>query len=133
MEGNSINVSKWAETVQTVLNVRPKTLYNYKRLYAKHIDPTIDQSDLDSVDIVALQRKLIELPAQTSRRTLMVPRVIQREVVRYSKTKSNTMAILKAPTIQITQKKFLTWEEQMRETGVDTTVKSDFSIARTSL
>lgn len=104
-------VSKWAETVWTVLNVRPKTLYDYKRLYVKHLDPIIGQSELDKVDVVALQRKLIELPAQTSRHTLMVLRVLWREAIKYGVTKINTVANLKAPTIQFKDKKFLTWEE----------------------
>lgn len=104
-------VSNWAETVWTVLNVRPKTLYDYKRLYAKHLDPIIGQSELDAVDVVLLQRKLIELPAQTSRHTLMVLRVLWREAIKYGETKTNLVANLKAPTIQFKEKKFLTWDE----------------------
>lgn len=104
-------VKNWAETVWTVLNVRPKTLYDYKRLYIKHIDPIIGQSELDAIDVVALQRKLIELPAQTSRHTLMVLRVLWREAMKYGKTKTNIVAHLKAPTIQFQEKRFLTWEE----------------------
>jgi len=104
-------VRDWAETVWTILNVRPKTLYDYKRLYIKHLDPIIGQSELDAVDVVSLQRKLIELPAQTSRHTLMVLRVLWREAVKYGETKTNSVANLKAPTIQFKEKKFLTWEE----------------------
>ena len=104
-------VSKWAEIVWTVLNVRPKTLYDYKRLYIKHIDPIVGQSHLDSVDLVALQRKLVELPPQTSRHTLMVLRVLWREGIKYGETKTNAVANLKAPTIQFKEKKFLTWDE----------------------
>ena len=104
-------VNKWAETVWTVLNVRPKTLYDYKRLYIKHIDPIVGQSDLDSVDLVALKRKLVELPTQTSRHTLMVLRVLWREAIKYGETKTNAVANLKAPTIQFKEKKFLTWDE----------------------
>jgi integrase len=106
-----MNVSEWAKTVWTVLNVRPKTLYDYKRLYIKHLDPIIGQSDLESVDLVALQRKLVELPPQTSRHTLMVLRVLWREAIKYSETKTNPIANLKAPTIQFKEKKFLTWDE----------------------
>lgn len=104
-------VSKWAETVWTVLNVRPKTLYDYKRLYIKHLDPIIGQSDLDSVDLVSLQRRLVELPPQTSRHTLMVLRVLWREAIKYGESKTNVVANLKAPTIQFKEKKFLTWDE----------------------
>ena len=111
MEGFPMIINEWAETVWTVLNVRPKTLYDYKRLYIKHLDPIIGQSELDSVDVVALQRKLIELPAQTSRHTLMVLRVLWREGIKYGETRINTVASLRAPTIQFKEKKFLTWEE----------------------
>ena len=104
-------VSEWAKTVWTVLNVRPKTLYDYKRLYIKHLDPIIGQSDLESVDLVALQRKLVELPPQTSRHTLMVLRVLWREAIKYGKTKTNAIGNLKAPTIQFKEKKFFTWNE----------------------
>ena len=61
MEGMRMIVSEWVKTVWTVLNVRPKTLYDYKRLYIRHLDPIIGQSDLDNVDLIALQRKLVEL------------------------------------------------------------------------
>ena len=111
MEGTQMNVSEWAKTVWTVLNVRPKTLYDYKRLYLKHIDPIIGQSNLENIDLVALQRKLVELPPQTSRHTLMVLRVLWREAIKYGEVKSNVVANLKAPTIQFREKKFLTWEE----------------------
>ena len=111
MEGMRMIVSEWAKTVWTVLNVRPKTLYDYKRLYIKHLDPIIGQSDLESVDLVVLQRKLVELPPQTSRHTLMVLRVLWREAIKYNETKTNPVANLKAPTIHFKEKKFLTWDE----------------------
>jgi integrase len=111
MEGIRMIVREWAETVWTVLNLRPKTLYDYKRLYIKHLDPIIGQSYLDEVDLVSLQRKLVELPPQTSRHTLMVLRVLWREGIKYGVTQTNSVANLKAPTIQFKEKKFLTWEE----------------------
>jgi integrase len=93
------------------LNVRPKTLYDYKRLYIRHLEPIIGQNELSAVDVVALQRKLIELPAQTSRHTLMVLKVLWREAIKYGETTTNPVANLKAPTIQFKEKKFLTWDE----------------------
>jgi integrase len=111
MEGIRMIVSEWANTVWSVLNVRPKTLYDYKRLYVKHLDPIIGQSELDAVDLVSLQRKLVELPAQTSRHTLMVLRVLWREGIKYGVTKTNSVSNLKAPTVQFKERKFLTWEE----------------------
>jgi integrase len=111
MKGTEMKVSEWAETVWTILNVRPKTLYDYQRLYIKHIDPVIGQSTLDSIDLVSLQRKLIELPPQTSRHTLMVLKVFWREAIKYGITNTNSIENLKAPTIQFKEKKFLTWSE----------------------
>ena len=57
-----MNVNEWAETVWTLLNVRPKTLYDYKRLYIRHLEPLIGSSTLENVDVVSLQRKFVELP-----------------------------------------------------------------------
>jgi integrase len=75
------------------------------------LDPIIGQSSLDHVDLVALQRKLVELPPQTSRHTLMVLRVLWREAIKYGETNANIVGNLRAPTIQFKEKKFLTWEE----------------------
>lgn len=104
-------VSEWAETVWTVLNVRPKTLYDYKRLNIKHIDPIIGTSDLSKIDLISLQRKLIELSPQTARHTLMVIKVLWREALKYGITETNSIINLKSPRIQFTEKKFLVWEE----------------------
>lgn len=104
-------VNKWGEIVWTVLNVRPKTLYDHKRLYIKHINPIVSQSDLDGVDLVVLQRKLVELPPQTSRHILMVVRVLWREAMNYGETKTNSIANLKAPNIQFKEKNFFAWDE----------------------
>ncbi len=104
-------VNEWVTTVWTLLNVRPKTLYDYKRLYLKHIEPIIGLSELDEIDVVTLQRKLIELRPQTARHTLMVIKVIWREALKYGITNINRTTSLKTPSIQFKEKKFLTWEE----------------------
>ena len=104
-------VNKWGEIVWTVLNVRPKTLYDHKRLYIKHINTIVSQSDLDGVDLVVLQSKLVELPPQTSRHILMVVRVLWREAMNYGETKTNSIANLKAPNIQFKEKNLFAWGE----------------------
>ncbi len=42
-------VDQWVETVWTVLNVREKTLRDYKHLYKNHLKPVIGLLEMDSV------------------------------------------------------------------------------------
>lgn len=104
-------VNEWADTVWNVLNVRPKTLQDYKRLYKRHLEPVIGQMSLEEVDAVVLQRKLISLPPQTARHCLMLVKTIYREAKLYKVTTSNPADGLRTAPIQIADKKFLPWEE----------------------
>ena len=104
-------VNEWVITLWTVLNVRPKTLSNYKHLYKLHLEPVIGSLELDEVPPVVIQRLLLSLPPQTSRHALMLVKTIYREARLYEKTKANPAVGLKTPTIQISDRKFLTWDE----------------------
>ena len=104
-------VNEWVETVWKVLQVRPRTIHDYKRLYKRHLSPIIGLIDLDQVNPQILQRKLLSLPPQTARHTLMLAKTIWREAENYGVTTVNPLGKLKTPQIQVTQKKFLTWEE----------------------
>jgi integrase len=104
-------VNEWVETVWNVVQVRPKTLHDYKRLYKRHLMPVIGSMDLDEVDVVGLQRKLLSLPPQTARHCLMLVKTIYREAKLYKVSSSNPAEGLRTAPIQITDKKFLTWEE----------------------
>ena len=106
-----MTVSEWANTVWTLLNVRPKTLYDYKRLYLRHLDPIIGNCEIDSIDVLAVQKKLLDLQPQTARHTLMVLKVIWREALKYEITNLNRIAQLRTPSIQVKDRKFLKWEE----------------------
>ena len=104
-------VDEWVETVWTVLNVREKTLKDYKHLYKSHLKPVIGLLEIDSVSSKDLQVKLLSLPPQTARHTLMLAKTIWREAENYGVTTHNPLTKLKTAPIQITPKKFLTWEE----------------------
>ena len=52
-------VDEWVETVWTVLNVREKTLKDYKHLYKSHLKPVIWLLEIDSVSSKDLQVKLL--------------------------------------------------------------------------
>lgn len=104
-------VNEWVETVWTVLNVREKTLRDYKHLYKSHLKPVIGLLEIDSVSSKDLQVKLLSLPPQTARHTLMLAKTIWREAENYGVTTHNPLTKLRTAPIQITPKKFLTWEE----------------------
>jgi integrase len=104
-------VDEWVETVWTVLNVREKTLKDYKHLYKSHLKPVIGLLEIDSVSSKDLQVKLLSLPPQTARHTLMLAKTIWREAENYGVTTHNPLTKLRTAPIQITPKKFLTWEE----------------------
>ena len=104
-------VDEWVETVWTVLNVREKTLKDYKHLYKSHLKPVIGLLEIDSVSSKDLQVKLLSLPPQTARHTLMLAKTIWREAENYGVATNNPLRKLRTAPIQVTPKKFLTWEE----------------------
>ena len=104
-------VNEWVETLWTVLNVRPKTLQNYKHQYGRYLKDVMGSYELDLVKPVELQQCLLALPPQTSRHCLMLIKTIYREASLYGHTKANPSTGLKTPQIQLSEKKFLTWDE----------------------
>jgi integrase len=104
-------VSEWIVSFWKVLNVKPKTLYDYQGLYRRHLEPSIGNVELDKVDPIILQRLLLDLPPQTARHTLMLAKSIYREAHLYKTATSNPTLGLRTPTIQMKPKKFLTWDE----------------------
>lgn len=104
-------VNEWVEILWGVLNVRPKTLLNYKHQYGKYLEPVMGSVELDKVEPVVIQRCLLSLPPQTSRHCLMLIKTIYREAALYGQSTINPSLGLKTPAIQLSEKKFLTWEE----------------------
>jgi integrase len=111
MGGITMLVNDWVEILWGVLNVRPKTLQNYKHQYGKYLEPVMGSVELDKVEPVEIQRCLLSLPPQTSRHCLMLVKTIYREAALYGQSTCNPALGLKTPTIQLSEKKFLTWEE----------------------
>ena len=104
-------VDEWVEQVWQVLTIRKKTLQDYKGLYRRHLQPVVGHMEIDSVASKDLQIKLISLPPQTARHVLMVAKTIWREAENYGVASNNPLRKLRTPPIQVTPKKFLTWEE----------------------
>ena len=104
-------VNEWVDSFWPVLSVRPKTLHDYKRLYRRHLEPVIGAYEIDAVPPMVLQQKLLTLPPQTSRHCLMLVKTIYREAKLYGVCVVNPADGLRTPKIQISDKKFLTWDE----------------------
>jgi len=104
-------VDVWAETFWTVLNVRKKTLFDYKALYRRHLQPVIGQLELNDVPSVEIQKVLLGLTPQTAKHTLMVLKSMYREALLYKVANTNPTNGLKTTPIRFQPKKFLTWEE----------------------
>ena len=104
-------VDEWVETLWSVLNVREKTIRDYKHLYYRHLQAVIGKAEMDLIDTKSLQVKLLSLPPQTARHTLMLAKTIWREAQNYGVASHNPLQKIRTAPIQIAPKKFLTWEE----------------------
>ena len=104
-------VDEWVVTLWSILNVRDKTIRDYKHLYKRHLQPLIGSIEINLVTSKDLQVKLLSLPPQTARHTLMVAKTIWREAENYGVATSNPLTKIKTAPIQVTKKKFLTWDE----------------------
>jgi integrase len=111
MEGTKMLVDEWVETVWQVIGVRKKTIQDYKNLYRRHLKPVIGHMEVKEIDIFHIQQKLLALPPQTGRHCLMLLKTIAREALLYNITDTNFAQRLKSRPIQVTPKKFLTWDE----------------------
>jgi integrase len=101
----------WMESVWKVLNVKPNTLREYKRLYKRNLQPLIGQRELDLVEAVDLQTNLMQLTPQVARHSLMLLKTIYREANLYKVSNTNPTVGLRTAPIRFEPKKFLTWEE----------------------
>ena len=100
-------VNNWVETLWTILNVRKKTLAEYKRLYKKHLQPVIGECEINAVEPVVIQQLLRTLSPQTAKHTLMVLKSLYREALLYKVAKTNPTVGLKTIPIPFEPKKFL--------------------------
>jgi integrase len=106
-----MTTNEWVETLWQVLSVRPKTIQSYRNLYNRHLKPVIGDLRLDEMDVELMQKKLLELPPQTSRHALMLLKTIYREAVLYGVATELIPHKLKCKPVQVQQKPFLTWEQ----------------------
>ena len=95
-------VDEWVVTLWSNLNVRDKTIRDYKHLYKRHLQPLIGSVEIDLVTSRDIQVKLLSLPPQTDRYTLMVAKTIWREAENYGVATSNPLMRIKTAPIKVT-------------------------------
>jgi hypothetical protein len=76
-------VDEWVLTLWSILNIQDKTIRDYKHLYKSHLQPLIGSVEIDLVTSRDPQVKLLSLPPQTARHTLMLTKTICREAENY--------------------------------------------------
>jgi integrase len=111
MKGPLVLVDEWMKTFWTILNVKPKSLYDYQRMYIRHLQPVIGHRDLSDNLKVELQRKILEMPPQSARHALMVAKSIWREAILFGLCENNPTVGVRSPRVQVKERAFFTWEE----------------------
>jgi len=103
----------WAffDYILPLLAITSKTKANYQSAFDVNIKGKIGRKKLKRVTKADLVDLLSLLPPQTKYQTLMVLRVIFREAEARDYVSKNIAKEIKAPKIQVKQRKFLTWEE----------------------
>lgn len=94
-----------------LLIISNKTRKNYQSAFDVNIKNKIGRKRLKSIKKADLMDLLATLAPQTKYQTLMVLRVIFREAEARDYVKKNVAREIRAPKIQVKQRKFLTWEE----------------------
>lgn len=101
-------VDEWMKTFWTILNVKPKSLYDYQRLYIRHLQLVIGHRDLSDNLKVDLQRKILEMPPQSARHALMVAKSIWREAIIFGLCENNPTVGVRSPRVQVKERAFFT-------------------------
>ncbi len=107
----NITLDEFSHSLWKHLNVRKKTLINYKGVYRLHISPLIGQKSLGSISKREIIEALAPLPPHTYYQTLMSCRVIFREALNRELIEVSPAALIKAPRLTNKPAKFLTWEQ----------------------
>ena len=104
-------VSEWARNYWEISTVALKTLYDYKGVYRRHIDPTVGSLDLDDVTRLDVQKIVLSQKPYSARLSLMVLKTLFREARMHGLTDNNPTTEIKLPKRPEPRRKFLTWDQ----------------------
>jgi hypothetical protein len=88
-------VSKWAQNYWAVSTVAKKTLYDYKNVFGRVVEPFIGSKDLDEVSLMDIQKLVLATTPYQARLALMITKTLYREAQLYGMTEKNTVISVK--------------------------------------
>jgi integrase len=104
-------VSNWAENYWAVSTVAKKTLYDYKNIFGRIVEPHIGHLDLDEVTLLDLQKLVLTTTPHQARIGLMIVKTLYREAKIYGMTEKNPTIGVKLPKRAEPKRTFLTWDQ----------------------
>jgi integrase len=104
-------VSNWAENYWAVSTVAKKTLYDYKNIFSRIVEPHIGHLDLDDVTLLDLQKLVLTTTPHQARIGLMIVKTLYREAKIYGMTDKNPTIGVKLPKRAEPKRTFLTWDQ----------------------
>lgn len=104
-------VSQWAENYWSISTVTAKTLYDYKGIYRRAIDPAIGHMELADVRILDVQGMVLSQTPYNARLSLMVLKTLYREARTFGMTEINPTLGVKLPKRPEPKRNFLTWDQ----------------------
>lgn len=104
-------VSQWAENYWSISTVAAKTLFDYKGIYRREVDPVIGAKDLNEVTLLDLQKMVISQKPYSARLSLMLVKTLYREARVFGLTDRNPTIGVKLPKRPEPKRTFLTWDQ----------------------
>ena len=104
-------VSNWAQNYWAVSTVAKKTLYDYKNVFGRVVEPFIGSKDLDEVSLMDIQKLVLATTPHQARLALMILKTLYREAKLYGMTEKNPTIGVKLPKRAEPKRVFLTWDQ----------------------
>jgi integrase len=104
-------VSEWATKYWEISTVTKKTLYDYKNVFGRVVEPFIGSKDLDEVSLMDIQKLVLATTPYQARLALMIIKTLYREAKLYGMTEKNPTIGVKLPKRPEPKRVFLTWDQ----------------------
>lgn len=106
-----MNLDQLSSQVLPTLPIRRKTMNTYKSMYRCHIGSQLGNKDIDEINRSDIKLAIASLAPQTAAMTLAVIKVLFREALELGLIEKSPVHGIKGPSIIVSPRKFLTWEE----------------------
>lgn len=104
-------VNQWADNYWAISTVAAKTLFDYKGIYRREIQPVIGGMDLNEVTLLDIQKMVISQKPYSARLSLMLVKTLYREARVFGITEKNPTIGVKLPKRPEPKRTFLTWDQ----------------------